>query len=170
MAAKKRAQSGGKGAGSRPAAGSGDRYSANQIWLAGLGALGRTGSSGSQIFEDLIREGTKRQAAALETAQKAVMHAFRGAQQAVDQKVGGVKHQAQDTWDNLEKIFQTRVQRALHQLGMPTAEEISALARRVNELNESVDRLAGTRRAARKPARKRAGRGKKAAVAGGGQA
>lgn len=140
-------------------------YSANQIWLAGLGALGRAqgGAGGLQRFEGLMKEGTRLQTAALDTAQKAVMQAFRGAQQAVDQKVGGVRNQAQGTWDNLEKIFQTRVQRALHQLGMPTAEEMSALAQRVGKLNQNVEALArtskpkaakGTRKPARKPARK----------------
>ena len=68
--------------------------------------------------------------------------AVQGAQQTVNRRVDGVKGQATETWDNLEKIFQTRVQRALHQLGMPTAEEIGALTRKVNELTDSVDKLA----------------------------
>jgi poly(hydroxyalkanoate) granule-associated protein len=70
------------------------------------------------------------------------MQAFQGAQKTVNQRVDTVKAQAGETWDNLEKIFQTRVQRALHQLGMPTAEEITALARKVAELAAAVERLA----------------------------
>lgn len=170
MAAKKKARPAGKAPGGEAGRADNARYSANQIWLAGLGALARTGSKRPKIFEDFIKEGAKAQTAALDTAQKAVMHAFRGAQKAVDQKVGGVRDQAQDTWDNLEKIFQTRVQRALHQLGMPTAEEMSALAQRVNELNQSVDKLAGARKAVRKPARKSARRGARPAATGGAQA
>jgi poly(hydroxyalkanoate) granule-associated protein len=77
-------------------------------------------------------------------AQKVVMQAFHGAQKSVNQRVDTVKEQASETWDNLEKIFQTRVQRAMHQLGMPTAEEITALSRRVHELAASVEKLAGT--------------------------
>ena len=75
----------------------------------------------------------------------------------------GVKGQATETWDNLEKIFQTRVQRALHQLGMPTAEEIGALTRKVNELTDSVDRLARAQAPARKAAPAKAAGRKKAA-------
>jgi poly(hydroxyalkanoate) granule-associated protein len=125
-------------------------YSANQIWNAGLGAMARAQEGGTKFFEDLVREGTKLQGSALTTAQKVVMQAFQGAQKTVNRRVDGVKGQATETWDNLEKIFQTRVQRALHQLGMPTAEEIGALTRKVNELTDSVDKLArvqGSRRA-----------------------
>lgn len=169
MAAKKKTRRAGRAAGPEAKRDPNARYSANQIWLAGLGAMARTKSSGYQIFEDLIKEGARAQTAALSTAQKAVMQAFRGAQKTVDQKVGGVRHQAQDTWDNLEKIFQTRVQRALHQLGMPTAEEISALAQRVHDLNQSVDKLAGASKAARKPASKPARRARKPAAPAGGE-
>jgi poly(hydroxyalkanoate) granule-associated protein len=131
-------------------------YSANQIWSAGLGAMSRAQSGGTKFFEELVREGAKLQGSALDTAQKVVMQAFQGAQKSVNRRVGDVKGQATETWDNLEKIFQTRVQRALHQIGMPTAEEITALTRKVDELSHSVDKLAAKRRApARKAAAKR---------------
>jgi poly(hydroxyalkanoate) granule-associated protein len=125
-------------------------YSANQIWSAGLGAMSRAQSGSTRFFEELVREGSKLQGSALDTAQKVVMQAFQGAQKSVNRRVDGVKGQATETWDNLEKIFQTRVQRALHQIGMPTAEEINGLTRKVNELTRSVDKLAGTKAAPRK--------------------
>jgi len=101
-----------------------------------------------------MREGSKLQGGALDAAQKVVMQAFQGAQKTVNQRVDTVKEQASETWDNLEKIFQTRVQRAMHQLGMPTAEEISALTRKVEHLSASVERLAGGTHAAPKRARR----------------
>lgn len=116
--------------------------SANQIWMAGLGALSRTQEGGTKVFDELVREGAKLQGTALDAAQKVVRDAFQGAQKSVNRKVDDVRGQATETWDSLEKIFQTRVQRALHQLGMPTAEEITALTRKVNDLTHSVDRLA----------------------------
>jgi poly(hydroxyalkanoate) granule-associated protein len=82
------------------------------------------------------------------------MQAFQGAQKTVNQRVDTVKAQAGETWDNLEKIFQTRVQRAMHQLGMPTAEEITALARKVAELAAAVERLAAGRAKPPRPRRK----------------
>jgi poly(hydroxyalkanoate) granule-associated protein len=151
MAAKKKGKLGGaKGHQAKPDAD--PPYSANQIWSAGLGAMSRAQSGGTKFFEELVREGAKLQGSALDTAQKVVMQAFQGAQKSVNRHVGGVKGQATETWDNLEKIFQTRVQRALHQIGMPTAEEITALTRKVNDLSRSVDKLAGSRPAAKKRA------------------
>ena len=147
--------------------------SANQIWMAGLGALSRTQEGGTKVFDELVREGSKLQGAALDTAQKVVRDALQGAQKSVNRKVDDVRGQATETWDSLEKIFQTRVQRALHQLGMPTAEEITALTRKVNELTHSVDRLAkagpaGKKRPAARKKKATAKRAKKKAAGGDG--
>ncbi len=73
-----------------------------------------------------MREGGKLQGGALDAAQNAVMQAFRGAQKTVNRRFDSVQAQAGETWDNLEKIFQTRVQRAMQQLGVPSAEEFAA--------------------------------------------
>jgi poly(hydroxyalkanoate) granule-associated protein len=132
-------------------------YSAQQIWQAGLGALARAQAGAPKVFEELMREGGKLQGGAFDAAQKAVMEAFRGARQSVSQRVDTVKVQAGETWDNLEKIFQVRVQRALQQLGVPSAEEFAALKRRVDELaakGASVSRKDGAKRSSR-PARRR---------------
>jgi poly(hydroxyalkanoate) granule-associated protein len=150
MAVKKKGKLGGKSAPSGAGRDPNLPFSAHQIWSAGLGAMARAQEGGTKFFEDLVREGTKLQDGALTTAQKVVMQAFEGAQKTVNRRVDGVKGQATETWDNLEKIFQTRVQRALHQLGMPTAEEIGALTRKVNELTDSVDKLAQAQAPARK--------------------
>lgn len=143
MAIKKKGKLSGGGA--SEAGSKGDQnllYSAHQIWMAGLGAMARAQQEGGKAFEELVREGSRLQGGALDAAQKVVMQAFQTAQKSVHRKVDDVRGQATDTWDNLEKIFQTRVQRALHQLGMPTGEEITSLTRKVNELTRSVDRLA----------------------------
>lgn len=139
MAAKKKGKLGGS---SQPKGDMNLLYSAHQIWLAGLGAMSRAQAGAPKVFDELMREGSKLQGGALDAAQKVVMQAFQGAQKSVNQRVDTVKEQASETWDNLEKIFQTRVQRAMHQLGMPTAEEITALSRRVNALAASVEKLA----------------------------
>jgi poly(hydroxyalkanoate) granule-associated protein len=154
MAAKKKGKLGGRSA---PRPEQDLLYSAQQIWQAGLGALARAQAGAPKIFDELIREGGKLQGGALDAAQKAVMHAFRGAQKTVNQRIDSVQAQAGETWDNLEKIFQTRVQRAMQQLGMPSAEELGALKRRVDELAASVDRLSRTDGAKRssRPARRR---------------
>ena len=172
MAVKKKGKLGAKGKASAGPSSSGSReesrgdgnllYTANQVWAAGLGALSRAQGGGTKVFEDLVREGSRLQGTAIDTAQRVVMQAFQGAQNKVNRRVGSVKDQATETLDNLEKIFQTRVQRALHQLGMPTAEEITALTRKVDELNHSVERLARAERNPRaKPAKKTARRARR---------
>ncbi len=149
MAAKKKGKLGASGG---PKGGDNLLYSAHQIWLAGLGALSRAQAGAPKVFEDLMREGSKLQGGALDAAKSVVMQAFQGAQKTVNKRVDDVKEQATETWDNLEKIFQSRVQRAMHQLGMPTAEEITALARKVEELAASVEKLAAADRRPRKRA------------------
>lgn len=154
MAAKKKGKLGGGG---EQKSANDLLYSAQQIWQAGLGALARAQAGAPKVFEELMREGGKLQGGALDAAQKAVMQAFRGAQQTVNRRVDTVREQAGETWDNLEKIFQVRVQRALQQLNMPSAEEIEALRRRVDRLAADLDRInrtGGAKRSSR-PARRR---------------
>ncbi len=43
----------------------------------------------------------------------------------------------------LESIFEERVAKALHSLGVPSAEEVSALRARVDELTAAVNKLSG---------------------------
>lgn len=151
MAAKKKGKLGGA---SSPGKEQDLLYSAQQIWQAGLGALAQAQAGAPKVFEDLMREGGKLQGGALDAAQKAVMQAFRGAQKTVNRRIDNVQAQAGETWDNLEKIFQARVQRALHQLGVPSAAEFAALKRRVDALEAGVSRKGGAKRSSR-PARRR---------------
>jgi poly(hydroxyalkanoate) granule-associated protein len=76
--------------------------------------------------------------------------AFETAQDTVQSRIDSARDQASETWDNLEALFMSRVHLALQQLGVPSAEEIRLLTRRVEELNASVQALSG------KPARRRA--------------
>ena len=158
MAAKKKGKLGGAG-GPGPVQDDGKDilYTAQQIWQAGLGALAKAQAGAPKVFDDLMREGGKIRGGALDAAQKAVMHAFRGARQTVDRRVDTVKEQAGETWDNLEKIFQVRVQRALAQLGVPSPAEFAALKREVAALSAAagrVSRTGGAKRSSR-PARRR---------------
>jgi poly(hydroxyalkanoate) granule-associated protein len=137
----------------------------------------RTGShaekDGAAAFQDAVVEGLKLLSQSGTTAQRRVRDVFETAQETLQSRVGGAREQAQETWDNLEALFQSRVQRAMHQLGVPTAEEVRALTRRVSELNDSVSKITqgqlaakpakrAKRKAAAAPRRPRAKRGKAA--------
>jgi len=86
-------------------------------------------------------------------AVRVVRDAFESAQDTVQTRFSSARDQASETWENLEALFQSRVQKALQQLGVPNAEEIRLLTRRVAELNESVQALSAksARRGATKP-------------------
>ena len=110
---------------------------AQQVWMAGMGALGRAQEEGSKLFEGLVREGM-----ALEQSTRQIatgnVDRMRGA---VENTVGHVKERAQDTWDRLEKVFEERVSRTLTRLGVPGRDELQALTSRVEELNRTVAKL-----------------------------
>jgi poly(hydroxyalkanoate) granule-associated protein len=109
----------------------------------------RAQQEGPKALQDAVVEGLKRLSQSRSTAQRHVRDAFESAQETLQSRVGDAREQAQETWDNLEALFQSRVQRAMHQLGVPTAEEIRALTRRVSELNETVSRISERQRAAK---------------------
>jgi poly(hydroxyalkanoate) granule-associated protein len=131
-----------------------------QVWLAGMGAIARAQKEGPTAFQDAVAEGVKLFGQSGTTAQRRVRDALGAAQETLQSRVGGAREQAQETWDNLEALFQSRVQRAMHQLGVPTAAEIRELSRRVAELNATV-------KASSRPGRKTgpAGAKRKAPVA-----
>jgi poly(hydroxyalkanoate) granule-associated protein len=106
---------------------------------------------GPKAFQDAVVESLKLLSESHTTARRRVRDAFDTAQETLQSRVGGAREQAQETWDNLEALFQSRVQRAMHQLGVPTAEEIRALTRRVSELNDTVSKINRQQRTA-KPA------------------
>ena len=113
------------------------KESANQIWLAGLGAFAKAQEEGGKVFETLVKEGLsiqrKTQAAAEEKISEATS---RMATMATD-----ISSKASGQWDKLENIFEERVSKALNKLGVPSAKDIDALIARVDELNRNVARL-----------------------------
>jgi poly(hydroxyalkanoate) granule-associated protein len=118
----------------------------HQIWLAGLGAASKASHGAPKLLQELVSEGARVQARNRDVAEKAVRGLMTTVQSSISERIGQARSQASDTLENLEKIFQTRVHRALTQLGVPSAEEIEALGKRVDTLNVSINRLAAARR------------------------
>ncbi|RYX89525.1 MAG: poly(hydroxyalkanoate) granule-associated protein [Comamonadaceae bacterium] len=104
--------------------------SAQQIWLAGLGAFAKMQEEGSKAFEALVKDGAgmqkKTQQAAEETMAQAQARMAGFASDFGTKAAGG--------WGKLENIFEERVARALEKLGMPSAAEVAALQARVEAL------------------------------------
>jgi poly(hydroxyalkanoate) granule-associated protein len=123
----------------------------HQVWLAGLGAVSKAQSGAPKLLDELVTEGARVHAKAYRAADQAVRKIVGDAQSAFRGRVGDAREKASDTFENLEKIFQSRVQRALKQLGVPSSDDIAALGKRVDALNASIGKLARQRSGARKP-------------------
>jgi poly(hydroxyalkanoate) granule-associated protein len=119
--------------------------SAQQVWLAGVGAFSRAQTEGTKLFEALIKEGLKIEQNALKFA-GGQADVVRGA---VESKVGQARERATDTWDRLEKVFEDRVQRALTKLGVPGRDDLAELTRKVDTLTAEL-RKQGVKPAAKK--------------------
>lgn len=124
------------------------KESAQQIWLAGLGAFSKAQEEGGKVFDTLVKEGLaiqrKTQAAAEEKITEATS---KMASMASD-----ISSKASGQWGKLEDIFEERVSRALNKLGVPTSRDIDMLVARIDELNRSVSALSAKGAAARKSA------------------
>jgi len=114
--------------------------SAQQIWLAGMGAFNRAQAEGSKLFETLVRDGLSLE----QTARKIAGHRATVVRDVVEGHVGQARERAADTWDKLEKVFEERVQRALVKLGVPGRDDLNALTERVERLTDAVRKANGT--------------------------
>ncbi|MBB1059402.1 phasin family protein [Marilutibacter spongiae] len=123
--------------------------SAQQIWLAGVGAFARAQSEGNKLFESLVREGMGFE----KTAREAAGHQAEAMREAMESRVGQARERANETWKRLETAFESRVAETLGRLGVPTRADIA-------ELNAKLDALA-----ARSPAAPRRAPAVKAAAA-----
>jgi polyhydroxyalkanoate synthesis regulator phasin len=85
------------------------RDSAQQIWLAGLGAFSKTQEEGAKVFKALVKEGKGLESRTRKLAESQV----------------------------------SEMGRALNQVGVSTNRELQALAKRVETLTASVQKLTG---------------------------
>lgn len=118
--------------------------SAQQIWLAGLGAFAKAQEEGGKVFDLLVKEGAN-----VQTRTRKM----------TDEKLASVAGKATGTWDRLEQAFEDRVARSLGTLGVPSKKDLDKLTRRVEDLTTVVKSLTeakGASKAVAKPAIKTA--------------
>ena len=113
--------------------------SAQQIWLAGMGAFNRAQAEGGKLFESLVRDGLSLE----QTARKLAGNRANVVRDVVEGRVGQARERAVDTWDKLEKVFEDRVQKALVKLGVPGRDDLNALTHRVERLTEELRKANG---------------------------
>ncbi|WP_374567116.1 phasin family protein [Ideonella sp.] len=154
------------------------KASAQQIWLAGMGAFSKAQEEGTKVFEALVKEGVSLQRKTQAVAEERIGEVT-GKMSAM---AGEVTNKAGASWDKLESIFEARTAKALGKLGVPTAKDVAALTERVDALASAVAKLGGKvapakkaaavkangaaapKAAAKKPAAKKAAPAKKAAA------
>ena len=113
---------------------------ARQIWLAGLGAFARAQDEGSKFFETLVQEGQAVDARMKKTADETI-EPMKSGVEIMKGKVEEMRERATGAWNKLEEVFQSRVARALHRLGVPTREDIQQLFQQVDLLSKNIQEL-----------------------------
>lgn len=110
------------------------KESAQQIWLAGMGAFAKAQEEGGKVFEALVREGATLQKKTQNVAEERIS-AVTGKMTAM---ADGMSGKAGAQWDKLESIFEERVAKALNKMGVPSSKDIDALIKRIDELSAKV--------------------------------
>ena len=111
--------------------------SAQQIWLAGMGAFSKAQEEGGKVFEALVKEGLNLQKKTQGLAEEKISEVtgrMTGMATEVQAKAG--QH-----WDKLETIFEQRTAKALGKLGVPSAKDVDALMKRIDDLAAQVAKL-----------------------------
>ena len=114
--------------------------SAQQIWLAGMGAFARAQAEGTKVFETLVKEGASLQ----KKTQSVAEEKFSGVTNKMTAMAGDVQAKAGQHWDKLESIFEERTAKALGKLGVPSAKDVAALSARIDALTATVAKLTKT--------------------------
>ena len=132
------------------------RESAQQIWLAGMGAFAKAQAEGKQRFEALVKEGASLQKKTQNVAEERLGEVTNRMTSMTDE----VTSKAGQHWDKLESIFEERTAKALKKLGVPSSKDVQALQDKIDALSAQV---AARRKANAAPAAKKASSAKKAA-------
>ena len=115
------------------------KASAQQIWLAGMGAFAKAQEEGTKVFEALVKEGVSLQRKTQAVAEERIGEVT-GKMSAM---AGEVTNKAGASWDKLESIFEARTAKAMGKLGVPTAKDVAELTARVDALASAVAKLGG---------------------------
>ena len=111
--------------------------SAQQIWLAGLGALGRMQSEGSRFFAALVRDGEAYEQRQRDQFREKTAHVRDRVEGHIDDAVDGARR----GWGRLSRAVDDRLHAALRSLNLPHRHELDALRGEVDALRAEVQRL-----------------------------
>jgi poly(hydroxyalkanoate) granule-associated protein len=146
----------------KEAATSGQRFSrgvmdsAQQIWLAGLGALARTQQEGGKFFDALVEEGVRIQ----EKTHAYTQEQMKQAREQATPWVEAARKRTTAAMGKLEQAFDERIARSMKRMNMPSHSDLQELSARIDalaqELRASRTAAKAKPRATRKTARPKA--------------
>ena len=120
---------------------------AHQVWLAGLGAMAKAQEQGSKAMEALLSDGLAFQRKSQAEAQQRLQEAT----ERLSHLASDFGQNASGRVDKLEHLFEDRVAKALHRLGMPSLLDIQMLSERVAQLESQLLALQSGRSAQTNP-------------------
>ncbi len=106
------------------------KESAQQIWLAGMGAFAKAQAEGRQRFDALVKEGASLQ----KKTQSVAEEKFGDVTSKMTSMADDVTAKAGKQWDKLESIFEERTAKAMKKLGVPSSKDVQALKDRIDAL------------------------------------
>lgn len=124
------------------------RASARKAVDAGLEAATTVRQSAVGAFDALVKQGAMSRKAAIAQvlkARKAALARARKAGKAAVVQASTAKARTVEAVGQLEKVFESRVSRAISKLGVPTTKDVRALSRQVAQLQTSVESLRRSR-------------------------
>ncbi len=104
--------------------------SAQQIWLAGLGAFAKAQTEGRKVFDTLVKQG--------EGLEQHTRHVAEATIETAKETASKTLGMASGKFDKLEQVFEERVHKSLNRLGVLTSKDVAALSAQVAGLSEVV--------------------------------
>jgi poly(hydroxyalkanoate) granule-associated protein len=125
---------------------------AQHVWLAGLGALAKAQQEGSKAIEALVNDGLAFQRKSQSEAQQRLQEAT----ERLSHLTTDFGQPATGRVDKLEHLFEDRVAKALHRLGMPSLLDIQMLNDRMSQLETQWRAMSGSTKQQAQTAAKKA--------------
>lgn len=116
------------------------KHYARKIWLAGLGVYTRVNEEGSEYVKELIRTGERVE----QDAKKVIDEKVEAANSEIDSIKGEaseVKNRFEAQLDKIEGLFDRRIAKGLHRIGIPSKHDVEALSAKLDELTALLERV-----------------------------
>lgn len=116
------------------------KHYARKIWLAGLGVYTRVNEEGSEYVKELIRTGERVE----QDAKKGIDETVEAANSEIDSIKGEaseVKNRFEAQLDKIEGLFDRRIAKGLHRIGIPSKHDVEALSAKLDELTALLERV-----------------------------